>query len=364
MGEDAHATLDTEVKTFMGWQDRSYYRDRPSYAGNPLLWLLSGSVPLFTAFNIRVRAHASMIIYAALVLIFGLGAGWSWQDRVQNVTLLFAIVLLHEFGHCFAARWVGGEANDILMHPLGGLAMASPPRRPLPTFITVAGGPAVNVLICVICGAILWTLTGWLPWNPFSLGKPIWNFRGWFDFARYVFWIYHISWSLLMFNLLPIFPLDGGQMLQTILWPRFGYYKSMLFSCNSGMVCAVIAAIIALASGSVGLAILAMFGFMYCLQLKRTLIAVGPEEYADTIDYSAAYEINPSPRKPTKRKANRAAKLAREEANEREAIDAILAKVSAQGMHSLSWSEKRMLKKATEHQRKRDSEMRAARRGL
>ena len=48
--------------------------------------------------------------YAMLVLLF----------------LVFFSVLLHEFGHCFAARWVGGDANDILMHPLGGLAMASP----------------------------------------------------------------------------------------------------------------------------------------------------------------------------------------------------------------------------------------------
>ncbi|MBC8107664.1 MAG: M50 family metallopeptidase [Anaerolineae bacterium] len=349
----------------MAWQDRPYYRDRNPSAGNPLMWLLTGSLPLFTAFGIRVRAHASMVVYTILVLVFGLGPGWTWQDRVQNVSILFLIVLLHEFGHCFAARWVGGEANDILMHPLGGLAMASPPRRPLPTFITVAGGPAVNVLICLICGVILWMLSGWVPWNPFGLTKPIRNFEGWLDVWRYLYWIYQISWSLLCFNLLPIFPLDGGQMLQTILWPRFGYYKSMLFSCNAGMVCAVLGAMIALATGSIGLAILAMFGFMYCLQLKRNLIAVGPEEYADTIDYSAAYEINPTkPRRASKRKVKRAAKLAREAVNEQRAIDAILAKVSAHGMQSLSWSEKRTLKKATEHQRQRDVELRSSRRGL
>lgn len=348
----------------MAWQDRSYYRDRNSSAGNPLLWLLTGSVPLFTVFNIRVRAHASMILYVVSVLIFGLGAGFTWQDRVQNVTVLFAIVLLHEFGHCFAARWVGGEANDILMHPLGGLAMAAPPRRPLPTFITVAGGPAVNVLICLVCGAILWTLSGWLPWNPFSFTKPIRNFYGWFDVWRYVYWIYQISWTLLVFNVLPIFPLDGGQMLQTILWPKFGYFKSMLFSCNAGMVCAVLGAMVALATGNIALVILAMFGFYYCLQLKRNVVAMGPEEYADDgIDYSAAYEINPGkPKRASKRAATRAAKLARAEASERKMIDAILAKVSANGMHSLSWTEKRALKKATEHQRKRDLEMRAARR--
>jgi Zn-dependent protease len=340
----------------MAWQDRPYYRDR-SNSTNPLMWLLTGSIPLFTVFNIRVRAHASMVLYAVLVLLLGFGPGYAWQDRVQNVTLLFAIVLLHEFGHCFAARWVGGSAEDILMHPLGGLAMARPPRRPLPTFITVAGGPLVNVVICLIFGAGLWALGGWLPWNP-VLTKPIRNFEGWLDVWRYLFWIYQISWTLLCFNLLPIFPLDGGQMLQSILWPKFGYFRSMIFSCTAGMVCAVLGGMVALATLNIALAILAAFGFMYCMQFKRQLIAMGPEEYADDgIDYSAAYEIDPRPKaskRESRRAAKAAAKRARDAENEQRQIDAILAKVSTHGMQSLSWREKRTLKKATEHQRERD----------
>jgi Zn-dependent protease len=350
----------------MAYQDRPYYRDQ-SGSTSPLMWLLTGSVPLFTAFGIRVRAHASMFVYAVMTLLLGLGSGFAWQDRVQSVTLLFAIVLLHEFGHCFAARWVGGSANDIVMHPLGGLAMASPPRRPLPTFITVAGGPAVNVIICILAGALLWTLSGWLPWNLFGFTKPIRGFSSWIDIWRYGYWIYQISWTLLCFNLLPIFPLDGGQMLQTMLWPKFGYFKSMLFSCTTGMVCAIVGAMVALATLNIGLAILAALGFWYCLQLRRNLLAMGPEEYADTTDYSAAYEIDPRPRESKRsvaKAAKRAAKLAREEASEQEQIDAILAKVSAHGMQSLSYFEKRALKKATENQRSRDAARSRFRRGL
>jgi hypothetical protein len=139
----------------------------------------------------------------------------------------------------------------------------------------------------------------------------------------------------------------------------------MLFSCNTGMFCAVLGAMVALATGNIGLVILAMLGFIYCLQFKRQLIAMGPEEYADDgIDYSAAYEINPSkPKRASKRAAARAAKVVRQEANERKTIDAILAKVSAHGMQSLSWAEKRALKKASEHQRQRDVELRSPRRG-
>src|SRR5205823_14054724 len=111
-------------------------------------------------------AHASLVITIIAGLVFGIAPGLTWQDRVQSMGILFFIVLLHEFGHCFTARWVGGEADEILMHPLGGLAMAQPPRRPLPTFLTIAGGPAVNLLFCILSGAIVWAVFGFLPLNP------------------------------------------------------------------------------------------------------------------------------------------------------------------------------------------------------
>ncbi len=339
----------------MGYQDRPYYRDRGSGAGNPLLWLLSGSAPLFTVFGIRVRAHASLIVLIVLVLLFGLGQGFSWEARVQSMSMLFLVVLLHEFGHCFAARWVGGEANEIQMHPLGGLALAQPPHRPLPTFITVAAGPAVNVLICILCGLVLWALGGWTPW-PFVF-QPLKSFHSWIDVWKWALWIYQISWALLLFNLLPIYPLDGGQMLQSALWPKFGYYRSMNFSCITGMVGAVILGAVGLATLGLFLVAIAIMGFIHCLQMRRALLAAGPEEFADSTDYSAAYETDSKPRRRRHRRAaRRAIKLARAERQERERIDQILAKVSAHGMHSLSWLERRALRKATEHQRERDLE--------
>jgi len=345
----------------MGWQDRHYNREGfGSGTGNPLMWILSGSVPLFTAFGIRVRAHASLVILVVMVLLFGLGQGFTWQDRVQSMSILFLIVLLHEFGHCFTARWVGGDADDILMHPLGGLAFARPPHRPLPTFLTVAGGPAVNVLICVICGSILWATSGWLPWNPFRF-MPIGDFRSWADVYRYAFWIYQISWSMLMFNLLPIFPLDGGQMLQAILWPKFGYYKSMLFACVTGMVGAVVGGMIALATFNIGLAILALCGFMACKNLRDQVLAAGPYGFENEVDYSASLYANDKPRRRRLigRSIKRAKKAEQLERIEQRKIDAILAKVSAQGMHTLTWFEKRTLRKATERQRQADIARRA-----
>src|SRR4051812_37363640 len=231
----------------MGWQDRPYYRDRGSGPVNPLMWLLSGSVPLDTWFGIRVRLHAFTLIVAAFFLITnGLGR---WSDTLTAIGLLFLVVLLHEFGHCFGSRMVGGQPTDILMHPFGGLASAGAPRRPWANFITVIAGPAVNVLICALATVAMMAIAGtWrlLPWNPWHLNaESIHNLISTSTFAvkpsyHFAVLVFTVSYQILIFNLLPIFPLDGGQMLQSVLWAKIGYYKATYFAAITGMVGAVI----------------------------------------------------------------------------------------------------------------------------
>jgi stage IV sporulation protein FB len=343
----------------MAWQDRPYYRDRGDASGNRLLWVFNGSVPLFTVFGIRVRAHASLLLCVLLVLVFGLGRGFTWQDRVESMCVLFVVVLLHEFGHCFAARWVGGSAEDILMTPLGGLAMAQPPHRWSPTFITVAAGPAVNVIICAGCGALLWAMTGGLPWDPLML-PPLNRTFSWLDPVHYAYYIFWVSYMLLIFNLLPVWPLDGGQMLQSLLWWKLGHYRATIIACSVGLVGSVLMVMVAIPTRSLLLGLIAVSCFINCLNMRRMTVAMGPEEHADDTDYSAAYEPQ-TPRRRRTRLSQRAIKKARKRAAEarleQERIDQILAKVSAQGMASLTWSERRALRKATEHRRKRDLEL-------
>lgn len=354
----------------MAWQDRGYYRDRSEPSGSPLIralwWLGTGSIPLFTAFGIRVRAHAAMLVFIGLMLLLGGGAGMVWQDRVVSMTMLFGVVLLHEFGHCFAARWMGGSANDILMWPLGGLAFTSPPRRPWPSFVTTAAGPMVNVVICLICGVALYFLTGGIvPLNPFRPLPPVEFYLN--DAALYFWWLFTVSYILLLFNLLPIFPLDGGRMLQEALWGAMGYYRSMIISARAGMVGAVIMGLIGLLILRLFLVLLAIMGFMYCRQQLAMMQAGGPwsDDQEDEPDYASSLYASSGEQTPTRSQraaARRLAKLQEADRRERQKVDAILMKVSASGMHSLTWWERRTLRKATEHQRQRDAEMARARR--
>jgi stage IV sporulation protein FB len=358
----------------MGWEDRDYYRDQSRGATNPLTWIFTGSVPLFTVFGIRVRAHASLLLIVVLVLLFGFGHGRTPVEvRVQSMTMLFLVILLHEFGHCFAARWTGGSANEIIMTPLGGLAMAMAVRRPWPTFVTVAGGPLVNVIICIFCGLGLYLIEGIWPLGPWSLGEAYREVSspGWFQVASYLFWFYSISYGLLLFNLLPVFPLDGGQLLQSILWKPMGYYKSMILTLNIGLVGSVLMMMVGIASfgsvfGGLLLMLIGLSCFMNCFRMRAMMKAEGPWAFSDedTMRYDdGAYATETKTRRKKNDRAEKRLKKLREtETSEQEKIDAILAKVSATGMQSLTWLEKRALHKATEAQRQRDLEMKKLRR--
>src|SRR5262249_22702155 len=154
--------------------------------------------------------------------------------------ILAVSTLLHEFGHCFAARAVNGDASEVMLWPLGGLANVDLPQNPRAHFLTAAAGPAVNLLICVACAALLAVAVApalqppWLPWwRPWriddagSVALTTWG-GGEFKTANVLpvllarcFWINSVLFWL---NVVLVgFPMDGGRMFQAALWPRYGY---------------------------------------------------------------------------------------------------------------------------------------------
>lgn len=160
----------------------------------------------------------------------------------------FGIVLLHEFGHVFGCRSVGGAANRVLLWPLGGLAFVSTPPRPGATLWTIAAGPLVNVVL----GPILFGLT--FLTAPSETGETTSDA---FLLIRALAWFNVV---ILVFNLLPIFPLDGGQILQSLLWFCFGRAAGLAIAASIGLLAGAALLILALSYREWWLAI--MMGFL------------------------------------------------------------------------------------------------------
>src|SRR5262245_52207257 len=132
---------------------------------DPMTW----SLPLGRLFGVGIRIH----IFFILVIIALIGREayhhpntYMWVEAIFVMVLLFFSVLLHEFGHCFGARAVDGDAQEVLLWPLGGLAYVDVPQTPRAHFITAAAGPAVNLALCLVTVAVL-AMSSLLPsFNP------------------------------------------------------------------------------------------------------------------------------------------------------------------------------------------------------
>src|SRR6202035_291916 len=211
-----------------------------------------GSIHLFRAAGIDLFLHWSWFLVAAFEIGDRAKRYSSLTWNVLEYLALFLIVMIHEFGHALACRQVGGTANQIVLWPLGGVAYVDPPPRPGATLWSIAAGPLVNVVLLPILfvAAMVGRSSGWAETMP--------------DVYQLVRSILYINIGLLVFNILPIYPLDGGQILRSLLWFVMGRARSLMAAAIVGFV--GIAAFIALAlwTRSVWYAAISVFMLMNC----------------------------------------------------------------------------------------------------
>src|SRR6266436_4601236 len=127
-----------------------------------------GSVRLFRIAGIDVYLHWLWFLVAAYEIQDRKGSYSSLTWNAVEYLSLFVIVTMHEFGHALACRQVGGQANQIVLWPLGGVAYVDPPPRPGATLWSIAAGPLVNVaLLPVLLGLfLLGRSLGWAATMP------------------------------------------------------------------------------------------------------------------------------------------------------------------------------------------------------
>jgi Zn-dependent protease len=221
-----------------------------------------GSIHLFRFAGINVYLHWSWFLIAFYEIKGGLGMYSSVTWNIVEYLGLFLIVLLHEFGHSLACRQVGGKADQIVLWPLGGVAFVDPPQRPGATLWSIVAGPLVNVaLLPILRGLMVISgATSDAAGSNLSL------------LAHNLFWI---DLVLLVFNILPIYPLDGGQILRSLLWFVLGRARSLLIATILGFIGVAGFIGLALWERSLWFGALAIFMLMNCwsgLQHARALL--------------------------------------------------------------------------------------------
>jgi Zn-dependent protease/CBS domain-containing protein len=189
--------------------------------------------------GIDVKIHATFLILLVWIAWANYRATQSAQAAIAAlvmILLLFASVLLHEFGHAMVARRYGIKTKDITLLPIGGVAaLERMPKNPRHELAVAVAGPVVNVVIA----AVLFVVLGWigrvdLPDVPELPGTGI--------LAQVMF----ANIALAVFNLLPAFPMDGGRVLRALLAIRLGHLRATQIAASVGQGMALLLGLIGL----------------------------------------------------------------------------------------------------------------------
>lgn len=190
--------------------------------------MLSWSFNLFRIRGIQLAVHSSFVLLLAYIAYQGWQAGqltgliWS----LLTILAFFACVVAHELGHSFAARHYGVGVHRILLMPIGGMAeFDSIPREPSKELVITFAGPAVNFVIA----ALLW-------WPVTRFPNQIY----YYSFQGLVYQLLYANVVMGIFNLAPVFPMDGGRILRALLATKFTYLRATYWASMIGKVLAVI----------------------------------------------------------------------------------------------------------------------------
>ena len=210
--------------------------------------------------GIDIRLHWSFFLLP--IYVYFMAAGESQVAALTSVALVFAVfgcVLLHELGHAFAARQFGIGTRDILLLPIGGVAsLQRMPRNPFQELWIAIAGPLVNVVIAI-------ALFAGLTFSPFTLGSAV---------AEFLTILAAANLFLVVFNMIPAFPMDGGRVLRSVMAMFIPYVKATTIAATVGKYCALALGLYGLFNGQIMLMFLA--GFVYLAgQAEKMQVLMG-----------------------------------------------------------------------------------------
>lgn len=334
--------------------------------------LLGWNLSLGRWAGIQVRVHVFFLLLVVVALQF------SWDDpkgelifdAALSLAILFVSVLAHELGHCFAARRMGGCADQIMLWPLGGLVSINLSHQPQEELVTAAAGPIVNLFITLatlpalaIAGADVRTML-----NPLVVPQATEGIT-WVFVLQLTAWI---NWLLVLVNLLPAYPLDGGRVLRSIVWQRKGYRTAVVVVARVAKFTAVatwIAAWLVHSQYAYATLPLSLLGFLLFFSAKQETDRLQDRESDEGVfgyDFSQGYtslerNLTAAPRKTPgllrqwldgRREVRRVRQQRTEEEDDRR-VDEVLARLHEVGRDGLSEEDRALLDRVSARYRNR-----------
>lgn len=340
------------------------YHTGMNSAGSLFSWSLSAGT--WFATNVRVSIWTPLL---AVLLMYRLGP----QPGLIAALIVLASLLLHEFAHIFCARATGGYGDEIIISPLGGVALVQSGGTFWSRLIVPAGGPIVNLAVCI--GLVPVLLGQDLPLSGIrTLMNPL-NYGGEEgilspelpEMTTQLAFI--VNWLLVLINLIPVHPLDGGRMLQAVLTEQYGGQSSNHIYLRIGTIAGMLFVFAGLMLGSAPVAVIGTF--VLVMNLEETYRMRSADSYDDSFmgyDFSQGYtslergsddetgrEAKPgmiaSWRQKRREQREEAERIRAEE--DAKQVDEILERLNDVGYDALTDAEKRVLKRASNRYKNR-----------
>lgn len=201
------------------------------------------SLKLGSAFGIGIYVHWTFMLLLVYVASIAYPAGLAATLFLMTAVIgVFACIVLHELGHALMARRFGIPTRDITLYPIGGVArLERMSDKPWEEFWIAVAGPAVNVAIFIslLIFFQLWGVNLLDERRMVALGALRPELFEYPIIEQLLIFLFISNFGLVLFNMVPAFPMDGGRVLRAMLTPLLGHLRATEVAAALGMMAAV-----------------------------------------------------------------------------------------------------------------------------
>lgn len=206
---------------------------------------MKANLNLGSVSGIKIKIHWTFLFLIIWIIFDELKRGGSTRSVLFNVALVLAVffcVVLHELGHALTAMRFGIQTKKITLLPIGGVAsLEHIPESPKQELLVTIAGPLVNVVIA----GLLYYIVPVQEFMHLNFGEVIYTLNE-FTLQNFLFYLFLVNVSLVVFNMIPAFPMDGGRILRALLAMKMNRVKATQIATNIGQFIAVLLLLIGL----------------------------------------------------------------------------------------------------------------------